>query len=121
MFQPGDGPGGWAGGYPRQELIKCPWEMEDEVTSTFPAKCFLCGADAVCTKTDGENRRFFRCPKCTDYEISVTAMSEHANDHFFKSFASKEAARVTDPTKIYEIVHGQSGIVTRRAEICGSA
>src|SRR5437870_1806081 len=73
-------------------------------SATYDAECFLCGADAICRNTDHTNRRLYRCPKCRDYEISMTAMGRLADSDDSKSFASHAAAKVTDPAKIYQII-----------------
>ena len=90
-------------------------------TATYGSKCFLCGADALCRNIDRGNRRLYRCLKCRDYEISMTAMGRLADSDDFKSFASDAAAKVTDPAKICGIIFNSASgqvdcIVVLRSE-----
>ena len=43
------------------------------MTATFKQLCPLCGVDAEYCLVDRENRKYFKCPNCTYFQISRRA------------------------------------------------
>ena len=76
--------------------------------------CFLCGQDAICSKTDFGNRRFYKCsnPDCGEYEISGTAIDRLKHAEEFKKNAMQKAKACRDTDEILEIPVTSTQVVT---------
>lgn len=71
---------------------------------TEPQTCPLCGAAAEFYPVDHGNRKYFNCPECAKFQISLRAEVRlaEAPRHWRDSFAEK--ARLTPPEQLLVIV-----------------
>ena len=71
---------------------------------TEPQTCPLCGAAAEFYRVDHGNRKYFKCPRCSKFQISLRAEDRlaEAPEQWRESFAGK--ARLTPPDHLLVIL-----------------
>ena len=72
--------------------------------TTEPQICPLCGANAVFYLVDQGNRKYFSCPRCSKFQISLRAEVRlaQAPEQMRQSYAGK--ARLTPPDHLLVII-----------------
>ena len=71
---------------------------------TEPQTCPLCGANAVFYLVDHGNRKYFNCPRCSKFQISLRAEDRlaEAPEQMRQNYAGE--ARLTPPDHLLVIV-----------------
>lgn len=75
--------------------------MDAQIESSDSMKCPLCGREAQYELHDARQVLYIKCPVCTSYGISMTAIS-HLTDTARKAF-SDEAWAAATATHVLEI------------------
>jgi hypothetical protein len=82
------------------------------------APCALCDTVAQFEHHDGNQTRYYECPKCRQYAITESAVRHLEKHPESKPALAKKAAEMPHDTKIIKIFINQVGIIDVEVVSC---